>query len=120
MRRRHLTALAAPLLLAACGGGGDDDGFGPETEAVFLESCTAGLPAGGVDVCQCAYDRVSGEMTFDEYRALDREIRDDPELLPQAVNQAVVRCAAEVLYGHVLDEATTTSTSSSTTTTKPD
>ncbi len=87
---------AVVLILAACG---DDvpDGYSAATEAVFLETCAAGLGTGEVAVCECTYDTLVAETPFEEYLALDREVRDDPTTVPPALQAIAVTCAAEAL-----------------------
>ncbi len=88
--------VGAVAILAACG---DEvpDGYSAATEAVFLETCAAGLGVGELAVCECTYDTLVAETPFEEYLALDREVRDDPTTVPPALQAIAVTCAAEAV-----------------------
>lgn len=97
VRTRVRTVVAgAAMVLAACG---EDvpDGYSAATEAVFLETCAAGLGIGELAVCECTYDSLVAETPFEEYLALDREVRDDPTTVPPALQAIAVTCAAVAL-----------------------
>ncbi|MGH9138636.1 MAG: hypothetical protein ACRD0G_16595 [Acidimicrobiales bacterium] len=104
---RLIVIAALALLLAAAACSDDPAGYDEATEAVFLEACTAGLTRGGEAVCSCAYDAVTDRLTFEEYEALDRDLRDDPEAVPTELQRIVLGCEADVLRPPT---STTTST----------
>ena len=72
-------------------------GYSDATETVFLESCTAGLGAGGRAVCRCAYDEVVRTVPFASYERIDLELRDDPGTIPTDLQLIVADCTAQVV-----------------------
>jgi len=94
--RSKLIALAgATLLLAsACGGGDDEEGYTDEMRSDFVSQCTAGVGDEAGDMCTCTYDALVETMPFEEFKAYDEAIRDDPSIaLPADVTEAMTDCA---------------------------
>jgi hypothetical protein len=61
---------------------GDTDGTAPsgytaEVEAAFVGSCS---PSGGEATCQCAWDAIVEQIPFEDFAAMDQQIREDPSL----------------------------------------
>jgi hypothetical protein len=95
MRRGTVLLVVGAVLLAGCGRGGDS-GYSADTRASFLEPCISGLGAGDRDVCECSYARITEEIPFETFEAIDRELQDDPDAeLPDEVADIVVACAAD-------------------------
>jgi hypothetical protein len=114
---RPLAVVAALVaaLVAGCGDPGTD-GYSRATEAVFLESCTAGLGPGGQAVCRCAYDELTRTVPFAEYRRIDRQLRDDPETVPSRISALVTGCTEEVVRPTLPSTTSTTAPPGETTT----
>jgi hypothetical protein len=87
--------LALALALAACGGGDGrgGEGYGPAERSDFVEACSAGAGA-GADACGCFYDRLADEVPHDRFEELDRQIRDDPQAIPDDIADMAVACSA--------------------------
>lgn len=104
MRRMLIALVGASLLFAgACGGDDDDDAgavtgddYSPELEASFLETCVPAA-AGAADpegMCQCAYDKIVETVPFDEFKAYDEALREDPSATPpDGLVDATTECA---------------------------
>ena len=87
-------SLAALVLLAGCT---DEPSADREaTERMFLETCAPGGADAEVAVCQCAFDRLTADLSDDEVEELDQSVRGVDEL-PDDVVEAAVECAAEPL-----------------------
>ena len=84
------------------------------TEAVFLETCAPGATPLEERVCRCAFERITEDLSASALERLDRNLRDDPDTVPQAVTDAVLACAAEPLT-----PPTPRPTTSTTSTTEP-
>lgn len=100
-----MLAAAAAVSLAGCGtGGGGDDA----TEALLLETCAPGgaVPL-EVRVCRCAFERLAERYDADELARLDQQLRDDPETIPEPVQEAALACTFEAVAP---PEAPTTTT----------
>jgi hypothetical protein len=81
------------ILAAATSGGGDESGNGSsdetsgdgttpsgytdEVEAEFVGACSA---SGGEATCQCAWDAIVEQIPFEDFAAMDQQIREDPTL----------------------------------------
>lgn len=106
--RRWLVALAVVPLVAACTLTTEDPSrYGAVTEANVLDGCVAqkdpayaglitideqgsdaddivvvpdAIPAEVIDPCQCFYDGIVEEVAFSDFDALDRSLRDLPQL----------------------------------------
>lgn len=94
MRRRILTAVTVALAMAGCGAATPDRAA---TERVFLETCAPGGESDEVEVCRCAFERIAEDLSAEELRVLDRNLRDEPETVPPEVPEAALACAAEPL-----------------------
>lgn len=97
--RRMLIALAgATLLLASACGGNDDEGYTDEMRSTFLSQCTAGAGDSAADMCGCTYDALVETMPFEDFKAYDDAVRDDPSTaLPAEVTDAMTDCATASL-----------------------
>ena len=113
-RRVRLTlVLAAGALLVGCGDAEPSDR--EATEAVFLETCAPGATPLEERVCRCAFERITEDLSASALERLDRNLRDDPDTVPQAVTAAVLECAAEPITPPTPRPTTSTTTSTSTT-----
>jgi hypothetical protein len=75
---------------SACSGDDEPTEYNDETRSNFTESCEAGLDAA---TCGCMYDKITEVMEFDEFKALDEELQDDPSAaLPPEVEEAMTTC----------------------------
>lgn len=80
---------------------GDGDGDYP-VRTNFLASCEeANTDAEGMSAaeattfCGCAFEEIREALTFEEFEALDDDLRADPEDLPSAVRSLFEGCAAQ-------------------------
>ena len=89
------------LLLAACFDEGAPTSFDDTVEANFLNGCE--LAAEGDPqispvaprYCGCAYDRVRTEISFDDFKQLDDDVKDDPDkIIDGDEESAAARLAA--------------------------
>lgn len=89
MSRRLVFLLALiALVAAACTSEGlpnsyaDQDG---RAERQFVAACEASLAdtdePNAPEFCQCAFYTVASDLSFDEFLALDKRLKDDPEFL---------------------------------------
>ena len=76
---------AAALLLAACGDSGEPTSYDDTVETNFLAGCevaaeadTAIRPVAG-RYCGCAYERLVAEISFEDFKSLDDDVRDHPD-----------------------------------------
>lgn len=87
-RRLLFVIIGLALFAAACTSEGlpgsyeDQDG---RAQAQFIAACEAALADSDTDnpadYCQCAFDTVAAELTYDEFLELDERLKDDPENL---------------------------------------
>jgi hypothetical protein len=78
---------------AACAGDDGGGGYGPEERSDFVEACAAGSGA-TEEACGCFYDRLADEVPHDRFEELDRQLRDDPTVVPDDVADMAVTCSA--------------------------
>jgi hypothetical protein len=90
--RRLAAAALAAALASACSNG--TDGYGRSTEVPFIAACAAGQPDAG-DVCRCTYDEIVKTIPFDRYLELDREMQQNPKLVPDEIRALVVQCGLD-------------------------
>ena len=64
---------------------------------MFLETCAPGGADAEVAVCQCAFDRLTADLSDEEVEELDRSVRGAVDELPDDVVAAAVECAADPL-----------------------
>jgi actin-like ATPase involved in cell morphogenesis len=86
--------VALIVILAAATSGGDDEsgngssdtnsgddtttsGYTEEIEAEFVGACSA---SGGEATCECAWDAIVEQIPFEDFAAMDQQIREDPTL----------------------------------------
>lgn len=115
-RRARLAtvALGAVLTLGACETGGGATEYGQDVQENFVGACTA---AGGEEAtCACAYDAISEEYEFEEFRDIEESLEDGGQM-PAEVSDMFVRCAAGG-QGPLPSESESGTTGSSTTTTE--
>ncbi|MCY3663251.1 MAG: hypothetical protein OXH28_10620 [bacterium] len=104
-RRPRLILLAAcaavALLLAACFDEGAPTSFDDTVEANFLNGCELAAEADpqispvALRYCGCAYDRVRTEISFDDFKQLDDDVKDDPDkIIDDDEESAAARLAA--------------------------
>ena len=109
----------AAVALSSCGS--TDDGGERATERMVLETCA---PGGDdpieTEVCECAYEELAARLDAEELEDLDRQLRDDPETIPVAVQEAVLECAFAPVAPPTTKTPTTSSPASSSTTTTPE
>ena len=88
-RRPRLILLAAcaavALLVSACFDEGTPTSFDDTVETNFLSGCELAAEADpGISpvaqrYCVCAYERVRAEISFDDFKNLDDDVKDDPD-----------------------------------------
>ena len=93
--RLTVPALLAVLLAAGCGEDAAPDRAA--TERMFLETCAPGGEPEEEAVCRCTFDRVADDLTDEELRDLDQQVRGAPESIPPEITEAALECAAEPL-----------------------
>ena len=78
---------AAVVLLAACGSSGEPTSY-TDTDTVetnFTNGCEKAAEAdpairpAAEQYCACAYSRLVTEISFDDFKQLDDDVKDDPE-----------------------------------------
>lgn len=91
MRKMLIVLAGASLVLAgACSGDDEPNAYNDETESNFIESCAAG---GDEATCQCMYDKIVETVPFEEFKALDEELQDNPNAqLPDGLTEAMTSC----------------------------
>jgi hypothetical protein len=93
----RLRVAGAGLVLLAAGGCGDEGSPNRDaTQRMFLETCAPGGADVEVAVCQCAFDRLTADLSEEEIEELDQSVRGVDEL-PDDVVAAAVECAADPL-----------------------
>ena len=76
---------AAVLLLAACGSSGEPTSYDDTVETNFTSGCEKAaesdhaISPAAKQYCACAYSRLVTEISFDDFKALDDDVKDDPE-----------------------------------------
>jgi len=104
-RRPRIILLACcagvALLLAACFDEGAPTSFDDTVEANFLDGCELAAEADpqispvAPRYCGCAYDRVRTEMSFEDFKTLDDDVKDDPDnIIDDDEESAAARLAA--------------------------
>ena len=100
-------AIAIVLVAASCGGSGAPTGFAEEdggdtVRENFIEGCEVAvedntqLADDANTICECTYDRIvrnsatSDGITFEDFDAVDDNLREDINLLTQPTNDRVV------------------------------
>lgn len=89
MSRRVLFVIVGlALFAAACTSEGLPNSYEDQNgraETQFIAACEAALADSDTDdpadYCQCAFDTVAAELTYDEFLVLDDRLKDDPENL---------------------------------------
>ncbi len=76
---------AVVLLVTACGEGGEPTSFDDTVEENFISGCEVAAEADPAirpvaqRYCACAYDSVRTEISFDDFKQLDDDVKDDPD-----------------------------------------
>jgi hypothetical protein len=92
-----MVAAGVVAVLAAVAACGDEPSADREaTRRMFLETCAPGGADVEVAVCQCAFDRLTADLSEEEVEELDQSVRGVDEL-PDDVVAAAVECAADPL-----------------------
>jgi hypothetical protein len=77
---------------------GSADGYTDEIEQSFLSQCVPAA-AGAPDpdgMCQCAWDKITETVSFEDFKAYDEELRENPAAEPPAgLMEATTSCATE-------------------------
>lgn len=126
--RRHVVplvgAVLALLVMAGCVGQRTPGGYDDSVEENFVSSCrkTSAEDAGGAtpkfadgteldvkEFCECAYDKISKDVPFGDFKDVVNDQIDSPDTLPKSFTKAYQSCPDE-------DSSTTTEPSS----TEPD
>ena len=96
VRTAALAAITAVVVTAA--GCADDEPFDrAATEAMVLETCAPSGEPLEVEICRCAFNAVADTHDADELERLDQRLRDEPDLVPVEVQEAILDCTYEVL-----------------------
>jgi len=84
-RRLLFVILGLAFFGAACTSEGLPSSYEEQdgrAETQFIDACKAALADSGEDnapdYCQCAFDTVAAELTYDEFLDLDDRLKDDP------------------------------------------
>ena len=115
MRQRDLSAVALAFAISTAAACTEPPADNPAvTERIFLETCAPGRTPVEEQVCRCAFEAITADLSASALERLDRNLRDDPETVPPEVAAAALDCAAAPLT------PPTVAVPSSTTTTKPE
>lgn len=89
--RKILPALAVlalgGLLLAGCGGSGEPEEYNATVEENYVKGCEISIDesnpqiSDAIAVCQCAYEKIVRGVDFEDFKALDDDLREDIEAL---------------------------------------
>lgn len=89
-----LALVGIALVLLATPGHEDRADYDAETEANFIEGCTADGRSNVVDVCECAYEAIEREIPFDRFQRVDERLTEDPDaVLPDDFLNLYTDCA---------------------------
>ena len=70
-------------------------GYGPGAEAAFVAGCAPDHSEPARSLCVCAYRRLQGQLSFERYQEIDRELQRDAGAVPDEIKQAVDACNRE-------------------------
>ena len=79
------TCAAVVLLVAACGNSGEPTDYDDTVEDNFMRGCEVAAEADPAirpvapKYCGCAYERLVTEISFDDFKSLDDDVKDDPD-----------------------------------------
>ena len=91
MRRPvRLAASVGAVVLAACANPDDADRAAIET--MVMETCSPRADPIETQVCECAFEAISERFDAEALDRLDGQLRDDPDTVPAAVQEAVLAC----------------------------
>lgn len=90
-RRARLAtvAVAAALTLGACETGGGATEYGDDVRENFVGACTAA--GGDEETCGCAYDSISEQIEFEQFRDIEDSLEDGGEV-PAEVSTLFAQC----------------------------
>ena len=77
---------------------------------MVLETCAPGGDPVETEVCECAFDEVRERFDADGLDRLDRQLRDDPDTVPAAVQEAVLACGFDRVSPPTTKQAETSTT----------
>ncbi|HEY8545270.1 MAG TPA: hypothetical protein VIL36_09490 [Acidimicrobiales bacterium] len=99
MRSKLIALAGATLFLAAaCGGDDEPSGYNDEVRNNFMSECTAGAGDSARDMCECTYDAITANLDFEEFKAYDEALREDPSAeIPVELENAMTECATASL-----------------------
>lgn len=101
------TALIALFLVfgaAACGSDGFPEAYDETVEENYMNGCRVALEDASAQVaeamdgiCGCAYGRITAEIPFEDFEALNGRLRDDLTILANPEGDTVAIQAVEIL-----------------------
>ncbi len=95
MRRPVLSAFAVAVAISTTTACAEPPADNPAvTERIFLETCAPGRTPVEEQVCRCAFEAITADLSPSALERLDRNLRDDPETVPAEVAAAALDCAA--------------------------
>ena len=78
-------AVAIVVLLAACGNSGEPTSYDDTVEDNFMRGCEVAAEADpairpvALKYCACAYERLVAEISFEDFKKLDDDVKDDAD-----------------------------------------
>lgn len=98
MRSKLIALAGATLFLAGACGDDGSSGYSDETRNEFVSQCTAGAGDSARDMCECSYEAITDNMSFEEFERYDEALSDDPSAeIPAEVTDAMTECATASL-----------------------
>lgn len=102
LTRTLLVILGLGLVLTACGGdGGAPQDYETSVQEYFIEGCRLSLDNDQYEnmdaVCQCSYERMTNQISFEDFEALNNRLRDDPSILRNPEQDSVAPTAVQII-----------------------
>ena len=98
--RRITGVLAAGAVAAACVlGGCAEGGYSAAIEDNFIDGCTGASQKVGKPYCQCLYDRIKKNISYEDFKQLEDSIGTDKKAPPgsrREFNAAVKACRSKL------------------------